>query len=785
MNNTIFFFIKGLVLFFLFHLIFSSCHSVNGYRIPSEHIIPDTIIAREKLEQARLLMDSALYNQAIEQTEKALAIYRKTVGEIDTLTAAGYILESDIYLEIFNYNKALKIAKKAKDICTKEVGEVHFLTAKSNFNIGYAKERLGDKEEGLKHYEKALKLLPANKEEKLFIGKVYRRVGIIYRNSNEFDLATKYFNQAINLYLNNSEENHPDLANTYVSIGLAHDRKFEFEKAISKFQKAQQIFSRIYSPNHPNMAKLYRNIGTVKAKQGLYNEARENYEKALEAYKKYFGGEHVLVGGIYHNLGVVCNKKADYNRALLYFKHSLEIKQGRKDASIYTTYNGIGNAMQLAGRYDEALLHFQMALNEYKSIYGNKGEGLGIIYDNIGIVYERKGDYDNAYRYFQQALNIKRHELGERNPKTAETYFSLGSLSRKIGELDSALLFYNKALEINRLELGEKHQKVANVYNDIGIVYRQQKAYNEALIMFQKAKTIFSDTFGDKHPNVASTLQNIGLVYKDIEEFDVAVSYLRKAGQALRYRSNAPKEFSNVTNLNRLQSIFHSLTELYSDQLKRTKQQGYQDNLNECYNNWLALEEYIQLEYTNPDTRQYYTSTSLPVYDDAINAAYKSNNSQKFQQAFVLSEKTKSRQLAEKIQAESYRSSLGLPDSLSQNEYNLNIDIAYYEKSKLQEKNKNTSINDSLIQVYQNKIFDLRQQRMELLNIFKEKYPTYFKARYSVDVISVEQVQQNLNTQQTLLEYFVGDSTIYLFLIQQNNYEVSSLSQKTSLSIPL
>ena len=131
----------------------------------------------------------------------------------------------------------------------------------------------------------------------------------------------------------------------------------------------------------------------------------------------------------------------------------------------------------------------------------------------------------------------------------------------------------------------------------------------------------------------------------------------------------------------------------------------------------------------------------------------------------------------EKIQAESYTSDFGLPDSLRQQEYELGIDIAYYEKKKFQEEYEKTATNDSLTKVYQNQIFDLREERTELLNKFREEYPTYYNARYNVDVISVNQVQQNLSSEQSLIEYFVGDSTIYVFLVQPDNYEVFSIQK--------
>ncbi len=159
------------------------------------------------------------------------------------------------------------------------------------------------------------------------------------------------------------------------------------------------------------------------------------------------------------------------------------------------------------------------------------------------------------------------------------------------------------------------------------------------------------------------------------------------------------------------------------------------------------------------------------------------NRTEELPETFLLAEKTKSRQLAEKIQATPYTASFGIPDSLRQKEHDLNVDIAYYEKKEFEEKHESSIPSDSLLSLYQNKIFDLRNQRDDLLAAFKTNYPEYYNLRYSQQVISIKGVQDSLLEQedQALVEYFVGDSSIYAFTILRDTFYI----QDIALDFPL
>ena len=58
----------------------------------------------------------------------------------------------------------------------------------------------------------------------------------------------------------------------------------------------------------------------------------------------------------------------------------------------------------------------------------------------------------------------------------------------------------------------------------------------------------------------------------------------------------------------------------------------------------------------------------------------------------------------------------------------------------------------------------------------EQDYPDYYRLKYDNRSISVKEVQENLlYADQALIEYFIGDSNIFVFLIKPNDYQVHSI----------
>jgi len=106
-----------------------------------------------------------------------------------------------------------------------------------------------------------------------------------------------------------------------------------------------------------------------------------------------------------------------------------------------------------------------------------------------------------------------------------------------------------------------------------------------------------------------------------------------------------------------------------------------------------------------------------------------------------------------------------LPDSLLEQEKNLKIAITFHKKQL----NEAIEYEDITEKERLDKIlFEEQQQYSQLIANLENNYPDYYRLKYQQNKTHLTDVQQILDDQTTLIEYFVGDRAVYILSIQKN-----------------
>ena len=69
-------------------------------------------------------------------------------------------------------------------------------------------------------------------------------------------------------------------------------------------------------------------------------------------------------------------------------------------------------------------------------------------------------------------------------------------------------------------------------------------------------------------------------------------------------------------------------------------------------------------------------------------------------------------------------------------------------------------------------MFAAREKFYEFKTILEDSFQSYYNLKYQQQTPSVKKIQSEMDSQTALLEYFLGDSTVYIFSITQNQYNV-------------
>jgi protein O-mannosyl-transferase len=186
--------------------------------------------------------------------------------------------------------------------------------------------------------------------------------------------------------------------------------------------------------------------------------------------------------------------------------HALAVTSGN-----FMAHDGLGECLGNRGHLDEAIDHFQMALN--------LAPGYPELETNLILALTKKGRTDEAITHSRALLN--------EYPNDAQAHYNLGNALRKKGDSQGAIAAYEKALSI--------HGSYPAAHYNLGIALDQNGQIDEAIAHYQQAVK--------EQPNYPEAYYSLGndLLHKGRVE-DAIVAY----EQTLKTRSRSPEAENNI-----------------------------------------------------------------------------------------------------------------------------------------------------------------------------------------------------------------------------------------------
>jgi tetratricopeptide (TPR) repeat protein len=154
------------------------------------------------------------------------------------------------------------------------------------------------------------------------------------------------------------------------------------------------------------------------------------------------------------------------------------------------------NALR-AGRYEQALAHFQQALQQHAGFVDAQ--------QGIGLVYAAQGKTAEAEQAFHAVLRLA--------PQHTEAYTHLGALYTRTGRLAEALAVYRTFITLQPDQ--------AQGYHHLGVVFAAQGHTAEAMAKFQEAL--------QRNPQYLPAHNDLGTLYAEQGQLDQAIAAFRTA----------------------------------------------------------------------------------------------------------------------------------------------------------------------------------------------------------------------------------------------------------------
>ena len=618
------------------------------------------------------------------------------------------------------------------------------------------------------------------------VANIWHQLGMIDYRQGNYENASNAWNTALNIRLEVLGPDQLDVAASYTALGFLNVAKGLYTKALEYQLKALSIRLVILGPEDSNVAGTYSNLGVAYDAQGEYDKALECYQKSSGIYLKNLGMEHPAVLGLYNNLGITYQSIGDFDKAIECLRQTLAIRLkvlGAEHPDVATTYYSLGDAYNQKGEYDKALEFDQKSLAIRLKTLEPEHPDIASSYDITGITYHFIGEYQRSIKFKQRALAIRLQTLGKEHPDVASSYDNLGVSYESTSEYRKALDLKQNALVIRLKTLGPDHPDVAFSYNSLAFSYSYIEEYEKAIEYFHKALEILLNAHGEQHPDVANIYSNLGDSYNITHKYNEAIYNYQSAINSCQYKKN------NFQGVNSMQKLVRALNKLSTTQQKQYIEIQSPRLLSESYSNVLqALDaiNYQQSTFTDEGTKSHWQTKSYPIYEQAISvsllkAEVDKNDTLRYH-TFTYAEKSKASLLQAQIKAADAINFAGIPDSLLQKEHDLRIDITWREKQRQSLLDKGLTETDTNTLRISSIIFDLKHDYEALKKRFETQYPAYYRLKYDLSTISLPYVQDTLlQPKQALLEYFVGDSIIYIFVARPDTMIVREVKRNFPL----
>ncbi len=530
---------------------------------------------------------------------------------------------------------------------------------------------------------------------------------------------------------------------------------------------------------------LQLSIGDCELEQGHYSLAKGHYDQALQLLQQERATERtsLLEAEITHKIGNYYLETKEYSLAVPLLEKALKERQERHGLwhpKIADSYVNLGICAQASGDYDQALDYHQQALAIRADLIPEELPKLAQCQNNIGLCYDDQQNFEASRRAYQAALRGYQQAFGKQHPKVADVLLNLGNLYGAEGKIDSFILYQHKAQVIWQALYGKNHPLIALSYNNLANAYDQLGQSDQALDLFKQALAIQQNIYGPVHPDVAATHFNMGLTLAWQEAWDQAQTSFQQSLMALQFETNQPTSFDQVNDPLLLLRVLQVAAEIPK---RRFQTQKEVTNLQEAdqYLSWAdQLIDHLRISYTATASKLVLAQSAQAIYSDAVHLSTTigdlTEDKTYYEQAYYYAEKSKGLILLEALKKSEAASFTGVADDRLEMIDQIETEIGSLETQLFLLQQRPQGNIKARVDSLHKLIFGRKQSLKESIQKLEKDYPEYYRLRYETDPPNIIWLQSHLlEENESILEYFLGNRFLYIFVVNKTDFQVVSL----------
>jgi CHAT domain-containing protein/Tfp pilus assembly protein PilF len=577
-----------------------------------------------------------------------------------------------------------------------------------------------------------------------------------------------------------------------IEIRKSLDEAIEFQKKF-KPRESLSILNNLlartkerYGLQSKQMASLHYHIANAKLDLAEYDEAKKLLDQALQVFKL-IDSVSVELGDTYMLLGIYYDYIADYDKALAYYDltKSIYLKLfPLNDFRFGYLYNNMGICIYYKGDIERALTFFNKSLAITIENFGTQNEELSKELNNISFCYTALKKTASSKKTLRLSWQIANQNKLLDSPRGARILHALGLAYFELADFDNAIINFEAAYKLRLKHLPKIHTEIASNYFMLANIYVEIEKATEAKIYFKKALEIYTALYDKPHPDIAIAHTKLAAILFKEKKLEAALIHINNAISIFNYDGNIPITENDNFDLNILAAL-DTKAQIHHDLWKKNKNVLQLKKADRVYGDLIYILNEFRKGFKEELSKEILANDFFHVFDNAIETSYSlfeaTQQEQFLKVAFERFEYSSSFVLLEERRNTKAKNIAEIPDSLLQIEQKLNLDITSLEKKKRDEEQKEDK-DQNTISTLSSHIFDLKEELYKLIRKFETDYPRYFHFKYDMSIVSVDKLQnKTLDADQTLVEYFVGEKNIFVFVITKDLFKVEKIEKKFPL----
>lgn len=676
--------------------------------------------ARQKLQAGELVAAASIAKRIIASSKKS-EVPKKFLADAYSLAGNCSRRKGDL-------KEAIQLHLQAFHMRKTYYGDLSIEVSNSLHNMGNCYLEQQDLNSSRKYFQQALAIRQSHPEANLLIAQSINALGSYWNTRELADSALSYYWKATDLLAAHQMKDSQEYLSARVGIAEAFTLDKKFVKAIQAYQEALNIQKHKYPKGHPYTATILNNLANTHAKVGHYTVAIQLQNQAIEM-----------------------------NASLGNTKELID------------SYVNLGNYLIETGDYKQALEQLQIAF--YQAKKNPDSSPNGNLLSSLGLAYMYNSELGEAIRKHTEALNFYLQNKPEDPGLLAGAYLNIGNCCSEQKSWSAAIKNYSDALLIfdkihSNLSAASCHGNIANCLIQLG-------QYEQATPHLSKAIALCSG-----YPRIkAQYYYALGFSQLERNQLDQAESNFKLAATFLDFNLKILKpEIISAPPTLALQ-LMGGLAQSAQKKYLIHKDFKHLDQALHYYRNARLYIKYLQRTYSNSQSRQRLVDQFYTIYEELIWCLYEKNQSETNTEAWQYAEESKAIMLSEVFRSTNAQKIVKIPDSLLQQEAKLNQQIGYLEKQQFLNSNPSLGLAEQGLA----QLFDYKNQLLQFQQKIERIFPQFAKAKYTGKLSELSSIQDLLDKDQMILEYFWGEHQLFAFILTKDRLIFKKLPQTSDM----